>query len=130
MSKSHDNSLQNFLVGMVIGLLTGSLLSLLYSPNSGPKNRRIAKKWMDDTTEDLKEGIDTLKDEVENPYSKARQFLEEKRYCLEQQWHKWQARQEAKKINDAKQKEESRWEDEDHDEMPSDEATESQVERV
>ena len=113
MSKSHDNSLQNFLVGMVIGLLTGSLLSLLYSPNSGPKNRRIAKKWMDDTTEDLKEGIDTLKDEVENPYSKARQFLEEKRYCLEQQWHKWQARQEAKKINEAKQKEEDRWDDED-----------------
>ncbi len=111
MSKSHDNSLQNFLVGMVIGLLTGSLLSLLYSPNSGPKNRRIAKKWMDDTTEDLKEGIDTLKDEVENPYSKARQFLEEKRYCLEQQWHKWQARQEAKKINEAKQKEEEHWDD-------------------
>ena len=113
MSKSQDHSLQNFLVGLVVGALTGALLSLLYSPNSGSENRRLAKKWADDTTEDLKEGVEQIKDEVENPYSKARQFLDEKRYGLEKRWQKWQSGQDAKKINDAKSREDATWDDDD-----------------
>jgi gas vesicle protein len=115
MSKSQDHSLQNFLAGLLVGALTGALLSLLYSPNSGTENRRLAKKWVDDTNEDLKEGVEHLKEEVENPYSKARQFLDEKRYSLEKRWNQWQARQEAKKINEAKSREDESWNDDDLD---------------
>jgi gas vesicle protein len=115
MSKSQDNSLQNFLVGLLVGALTGALLSLLYSPNSGSENRRLAKKWVDDTSSDLKEGVEHLKEEVENPYSKARQYLDEKRYSLEKRWNKWQATQDAKKINEAKSREDLAWHDDDLD---------------
>ena len=115
MSKSQDHSLQNFLAGLLVGALTGALLSLLYSPHSGTENRRLAKKWVDDTNEDLKEGVEHLKEEVENPYSKARQFLDEKRYSLEKRWNKWQASQDAKKINEAKSREDESWNDDDLD---------------
>lgn len=119
MSKSQDHSLQNFLVGLLVGVLTGGLLSLLYSPNSGSENRRLAKKWANDTTDDFKEGFETLKEDVvENPYSRARQFLDEKRYTLEKKWQKWQNCQDAKKIHEAKHREEQTWDDDDLEETP------------
>gem|GEM_PF-2539690 len=114
-SNNQDNSLSSFLVGMVIGLLTGGLLTLIYSPNSGSENRRKAREWADDTQSTLKDGADkvrdkaeNLRDEMENPYGKARQFIDEKRYTLEQRWNNWQAKRESEKMSEAKDREASK----------------------
>ena len=122
-SSSNDNSLQNFLLGVLFGLLTGGILSLLFSPNSGTENRRAAKKWADDTTE-------TLKEEMENPYSKLRQFVDEQKYMVEEKWNAWQKERKAARVSEAKKKEAEAWENREHDDdvvdvtptVPADEA--------
>ena len=111
-SNNQDNSLTNFLLGMIIGLLTGGILSLIYSPNSGEENRRKAKAWADETSHSVREKAEALRDEVENPYGKARQFIDEKRYSLEQRWNNWQAKREADKMSEAKEREAAQdWDD-------------------
>jgi gas vesicle protein len=118
-SNNQDNSLSNFLLGMVIGLLTGGILSLIYSPNSGEENRRKARAWADDTQSTIKDRAcqvrdkaENLRDEMENPYGKARQFIDEKRYTLEQRWNNWQAKREADKLSEAKDREAAQeWDD-------------------
>jgi gas vesicle protein len=108
MRHSHhhsDQSLSNFLFGMVIGLLTGGILSLMYSPSSGEENRRKAKQWADDTKQWADDKKETLKEEIQNPYSKARQFVDEKRFTIEEQWNRWQNQKKAERTSVAKQKE-------------------------
>lgn len=119
-NQQSDNSLQNFLIGVIVGLLTGGILSLMYSPNSGSENRRLTRKWAEDTGSNIKDKATHLKEEVENPYSKARQFIDEKRYNLEQQWNKFQARKEASKMSEAKEREAESWDTSEDDAAQSD----------
>ena len=104
----HSNNgspLSNFLIGIIVGLLTGGIISLLYSPNSGDENRRKAKEWADDKKQWAENKTETLKEEIQNPYSKARQFIDEKRYTIEEQWKRWQNERQAVKTSEAKDKE-------------------------
>jgi gas vesicle protein len=127
---SHDSSLSNFLIGVVVGLLTGGVLSLMYSPNSGDENRRKAKEWADEKKQWAEEKKETLKEEIQNPYSKARQFIDEKRYTVEEQWKRWQNERQAVKASEAKDKEAEAYDsdvvDVDHT-LASDEKTEHTV---
>jgi gas vesicle protein len=102
---NNDSSLSNFLIGVVVGLLTGGVLSLMYSPNSGDENRRKAKEWAGEKKQWAEDKTENLKEEIQNPYSKARQFIDEKRYTVEEQWKRWQNERQAVKASVAKDKE-------------------------
>jgi gas vesicle protein len=101
MSKqsSDDQSLQNFLVGLLVGLLSGGLLALLLSPQSGEENRKTAKRFVEEMP-------DVVKDEWENPYSKTSDFINKQRFKLESSWASIRKALQADRIAKAKQKEE------------------------
>jgi len=100
MSKNADHSLQNFLVGLLVGLLSGGLLALLLSPNSGEENRKTAKRFVDEIPE-------VVKDELENPYSKTSEFIDRQRFKMESAWGNIRKAMDADRIAKAKQKEET-----------------------
>lgn len=100
MSKNADHSLQNFLVGLLVGLLSGGLLALLLSPNSGEENRKTAKRFVDEIP-------DVVKDELENPYSKTSEFIDRQRFKMESAWGNIRKAMDADRIAKAKQKEET-----------------------
>ena len=94
-----DHSLQNFLVGLLIGLLSGGLLALLLSPQTGEENRKTAKRFVEEIPE-------VVKDEWENPYSKTSDFINKQRFKIESSWASIRKALQADRIAKAKQKEE------------------------
>jgi gas vesicle protein len=118
MSKNTDHSLQNFLVGLLVGLLSGGLLALLLSPNSGEENRKTAKRFVDEIPE-------VVKDELENPYSKTSEFIDRQRFKMESAWGNIRKSMDADRHAKAKQKEESMLEEEVATTSEADEAVEA-----
>jgi gas vesicle protein len=94
-----DHSLQNFLLGLLIGLLSGGLLALLLSPKSGEENRKTAKRFVEEIP-------DVVKEEWENPYSKTSDFINKQRFKLESSWDSICKALQAERQAKAKQKEE------------------------
>ena len=90
----------NFFLGLLFGLLSGGLLSLLLAPASGEESRR----WVKEKAKEIPEAV---KDEVSNPYSATLSFLEKQRYTLEKHWHTLQEQFYAKRREQAKQREEA-----------------------
>jgi gas vesicle protein len=97
----------NFLLGLLFGLLSGGLLSLLLAPASGEESRRWVKKTAKDVSDKAKDIPDAVKDEISNPYSKTLSFLEAQRYKLEKHWVALQEQFYAKRREQAKQREEA-----------------------
>jgi gas vesicle protein len=98
-SHSSDQSLQNFLLGLLVGVLGGGLLALLLSPNTGEDNRKAVQKLAHDIPESIKE-------EIENPYSKTSDFINKQRYHLEQSLSGLKKSINSAKQTKAKEKEE------------------------
>ena len=94
-----DHSLQNFLIGLLVGLLSGGLLALLLSPQTGEENRKTAKRFVEEIPE-------AVKDEWENPYSKTSDFINKQRFKIESSWASIRKALQADRIAKAKQKEE------------------------
>lgn len=111
-SSSHNNTggLGEFLLGLVAGLLTGSVLALLLSPKSGPENRqqalKLAKRLPNEVQDYWHDKSEALKEDWENPYGKTRSFLERQQYQLQNRLEQINAALVAKKQAKSKLKEE------------------------
>ncbi|MFM7389652.1 MAG: YtxH domain-containing protein [Vampirovibrionales bacterium] len=95
-----DSSLSHFLTGLIIGFLSGGVLALLLSPQSGQENRKTVKRAASTLS-------DSVKNEVQNPYGNTQRFIEKQRYYVEKQWQKLQSQLKSTRLEKAKQREEA-----------------------
>jgi gas vesicle protein len=100
MMARSDTSLSHFLTGLIIGFLSGGIVALLLSPQSGEENRETVKR----ATSTL---ADSVKDEVSNPYGHTQRFIEKQRFNIEKQWSKLQAQLKASQLEKAKKREDA-----------------------
>ena len=67
------NKSSNFIVGLLSGALAGTILALLYAPDTGKNTRDKLSYRLSEYLEDLNELIDQLKEEKEILVSEAKE---------------------------------------------------------
>jgi len=95
-----DDGISAFMVGLVAGIAGGALMGILFAPKSGDELRED----INDLAQNLPQ---RLKDEVSDPRSRAREFIDRTRHSIEHQVDKVKKDIEADRMARAKQAEES-----------------------
>lgn len=99
MSRENEDGIFTFLAGMVFGIVGGVLAGLLFAPKSGDELRADAQDFVRALPE-------RLNDELNNPNTRAREFIEKTRYSIENQVGKVKRERDADRMAKAKQAEE------------------------
>lgn len=100
MAKDNDDGIAAFMLGLLAGLAGGAVLGVLFAPKSGEEMRED----LGDLTQNLPK---KLNDEINNPQSKAREFIDRTRYNIESQVDKVKKDIEADRMARAKRAEET-----------------------
>ena len=99
MARDNDDDISAFMLGLVAGLAGGAMMGVLFAPKSG-----------DELREDINEVAQNLprrlNDEMKNPQSRARSFIDRTRYNIESQVDRVKRDIEADRMARAKQAEE------------------------
>jgi gas vesicle protein len=93
-SSQQDCHLGQFLLGVVVGFLSGSLIGVLLAPRSGQQSIELASRLPQ-----------KLRSDWDNPYGKTRSLVDKGKAQLEDQWQAKQSRLRAKRLAKAKKKE-------------------------
>lgn len=99
MSRENDDGIFAFMAGMVLGAVAGGVVGLLTAPKSGDELRQDAQEFIVHLPE-------KLSDELRNPNTKTREFIEKTRYSIENQVGKVKRDREADRMAKAKRAEE------------------------
>jgi gas vesicle protein len=94
---SNSSSDSGFLFGILVGGVLGGLAGLLFAPKKG-----------DELQEDVKVFLDSIPERVEDemaPDSQTRQVIDKARFGIEERVERYNAKREAKRQMDAKQRE-------------------------
>jgi Gas vesicle protein len=74
-----DNGFGSFLIGFLVGGLTGAVISLLYAPQSGEQTRAVIKEkaieLRDKTTDTLEETYKKAEDAATDAVEKAQELI-------------------------------------------------------
>lgn len=75
----NDNGFASFLVGFILGGITGAVVSLLYAPQSGEQTRAVIKEkaieLRDKTTDTLEETYKKAEDAATDAVEKAQDLI-------------------------------------------------------
>lgn len=100
MSKdNHDDGIFTFLAGMTLGMLGGAVAGILFAPKSGDELRADAQEF-------VKTLPGKVNDELRNPNTRTREFIEKTRYSIENQVGKVKKDRSARSMAKAKEAEE------------------------
>ncbi len=99
MSRNTDDGIFTFLAGMTLGVLGGAVAGLLFAPKSGDELRA-------DTQNFVRTLPNRVNDELSNPNTRTREFIDKTRYNIESQVGKVKKDREAGRMAKAKQAEE------------------------
>lgn len=99
MSRNDGDGIFTFLAGMTLGMLGGAVAGLLLAPKSGEELRADAQEF-------IRTLPDRVNDELHNPNTRTREFIEKTRYNIETQVGKVKKDREADRMAKAKQAEE------------------------
>ncbi|MEB3286289.1 MAG: YtxH domain-containing protein [Vampirovibrionales bacterium] len=95
MARQQDDGIFAFILGLFTGVLAGGVLGLLFAPKSG-----------EETREDLEDLAKRLPDEIKDPNSKSRHFIEKTKANIEHQVSEAKHRRDADRMAKAKRAEE------------------------
>lgn len=99
MSKQNDDGIFTFLAGMTLGVFGGALAGLLFAPKSGDELRA-------DTQEFVRHLPGRVNEELRNPNTRTREFIDKTRYSIESQVGKVKKGRDADRMAKAKRAEE------------------------
>lgn len=99
MSRESDDGIFTFLAGMLLGMLGGGLMGLLFAPKSGDELRADANTF-------VRTLPGRVNEELSNPNTKTREFIEKTRYSIENQVGKVKKDRDAGRMAKAKKAEE------------------------
>ena len=99
MAKDNDDGISAFMLGLIAGLAGGAIAGVLFAPKSGDEMRED----LGDIAQNLPKKFN---DELNNPKSKARSFIDRTRYNIESQVDKVKNDIEADRMARAKRAEE------------------------
>ena len=99
MSKQDGDGIFTFLAGLTLGMLGGAVAGLLLAPKSGEELRADAQEF-------IRTLPDRVNNEIRNPNTKTREFIEKTRYNIEHQVGKVKKDREADRLAKAKHAEE------------------------
>jgi len=75
----HDNGFGTFLIGFIVGGITGAVISLLYAPQAGDKTRAVIKEkaieLRDKTTDTIEETYKKAEDAATDAVEKAQELI-------------------------------------------------------
>lgn len=99
MSREGDDGIFTFLAGMALGMLGGGLAGILFAPKSGDELRADANAFMRSLPSRVNE-------ELSNPRTRTREFIDKTRYSIENQVGKVKKDRAAGRMAKAKEAEE------------------------
>ncbi|HEY9687196.1 MAG TPA: YtxH domain-containing protein [Coleofasciculaceae cyanobacterium] len=99
MSRQNDDGIFAFLAGMFLGLFGGVLAGLLFAPKSGDELRGDAQKFVSTLPSRVNQ-------ELSNPNTRTREFIDKTRYSIESQVGKVKKDRDADRMAKAKRAEE------------------------
>lgn len=99
MSREDGDGIFTFLAGMTLGMLGGAVAGLLLAPKSGDELRANAQDFIRTLPE-------RVNDELRNPNTRTREFIDKTRYNIEAQVGKVKRDREAGRQAKAKHAEE------------------------
>lgn len=99
MSRESDDGIFTFLAGMAIGMLGGGLAGILFAPKSGDQLRADAQGFIRNLPGKVNE-------ELRNPNTRTREFIDKTRYNIENQVGKVKNDRDADRMARAKRAEE------------------------
>lgn len=97
--RENDDGIFTFLLGMIFGVLGGVVAGILFAPKSGDELRADAQDFM-------RALPGRLNDEINNPNTRTREFIEKTRYSIESQVGKVKRDRDADRMAKAKRAEE------------------------
>jgi gas vesicle protein len=99
VSREGDDGIFTFLAGMALGMLGGGLAGILFAPKSGDELRADANAFMRSLPSRVNE-------ELSNPRTRTREFIDKTRYSIENQVGKVKKDRAAGRMAKAKEAEE------------------------
>lgn len=99
MSREDGDGIFTFLAGMTLGMLGGAVAGLLFAPKSGDELRADAHDF-------IRTLPGRVNDELRNPNTRTREFIDRTRYNIEAQVGKVKKNREADRQAKAKHAEE------------------------
>ena len=99
MSREGDDGIYTFLAGMALGMLGGGLAGILFAPKSGDELRADANAFVRSLPSRVNE-------ELSNPHTRTREFIDKTRYSIENQVGKVKKDRAAGRMAKAKEAEE------------------------
>jgi gas vesicle protein len=99
MSREDGDGIFTFLAGMTLGMLGGAVAGLLFAPKSGDELRADAQDF-------FRTLPGRVNDELRNPNTRTREFIDRTRYNIESQVGKVKKNREADRQAKAKHAEE------------------------
>lgn len=99
MSREDGDGIFTFLAGMTLGMLGGAVAGLLFAPKSGDELRADAQDF-------IRTLPGRVNDELRNPNTRTREFIDKTRYNIEAQVGKVKRNREADRQAKAKHAEE------------------------
>jgi len=75
MSEEKSFSIEDFSIGLVGGLIAGTLLGVIFAPSSGQKTRHKIQDWATDTKSTAQELIDKSKKPIDSILQKTQAAL-------------------------------------------------------
>lgn len=99
MHNGDGDGIFTFIAGMVVGLLGGALGGILFAPKSGDELRADAHTLVRNLPS-------RMNDELRNPNTRTREFIDKTRYSIESQVGKVKKERDADRMAKAKRAEE------------------------